>query len=64
LVREVNLPVGAASELKFHGQTVDAATLLQIGLTPPCHNQFESTVVEFSPIVEQMPGNSRTGPSD
>lgn len=52
LVREVNLPSGAASQLKVHGQTVDAATLLQTGLTPPCRNQFESSVVEFSSAAE------------
>ena len=52
LVREVHVPAGIASQLEIHGQTVHAATLLQSGLTPPCRNQFDSTVVQLSEIVE------------
>jgi alpha-galactosidase len=52
LVREVNVPSGAASHLKVHGQTIDALTLMQTGLTPLCRSQFESTVVELEAVTE------------
>ena len=44
-IREVNLPAGAKSHLTGDGQSIDGATLMRDGLTPPCRNEFDSAVI-------------------
>lgn len=45
LLREVNLPAGAAPRLADSGRIVDGATLLRLGIMPNCQTQFDSAVV-------------------
>ena len=47
-VREVNLPAGTASQLAKHDQVFDGATLMREGLVPPCHQPYESAVIELT----------------
>jgi len=46
-VREINLPVGAKSELALNGQSLDGASLMYGGVVPPLRNQYTSAVIEF-----------------
>jgi alpha-galactosidase len=46
-IREVNLPGGAKSRMTADGQVLDGATLMRDGLVPPCHNEFDSSVIEL-----------------
>lgn len=48
LVREVNLPVGAKSQLADDSQITDGLTLMRNGLAPSSQHEFESMVIELT----------------
>jgi alpha-galactosidase len=47
LVREVNLPDDAKSQLAVDSQTIDGATLMRDGFAPPCRKDCDSAVIEL-----------------
>lgn len=47
-LHEVNLPAGASPKLAQDGQTIDGATLMRDGITPPCQKLYDSTIVELT----------------
>jgi alpha-galactosidase len=48
VVREVNLPAGAASRMAADGETASGAMLMQDGFPPSCQNPFDSAVIEIT----------------
>jgi len=47
-VHELNLAAGASSRLSAEGELIAGALLMSEGLIPPCHQPFESAVIELT----------------
>jgi len=47
-IKELNLPIGAKSELALGGQVLNGKSLMLGGVVPPIYGQYSSSIIELS----------------